>query len=148
MTIHILVGTTSGNTEFLAQEISDHLQQQGFAPEFHDLPEYQAIAQQDCTWILCIATHGAGEYADSIAQFMQDIEQHKPDLSRLKIAIVAVGDSSYDTYCKAGQDAEQLLTQLGAEQIIPRLEIDMMIELDPEGKAMQWLKNWQDRLTS
>ncbi|MGX5915302.1 flavodoxin domain-containing protein [Aliidiomarina sp. Khilg15.8] len=143
MPTHILVGSTSGNTEFLAQELSDALEADGHTVIFHDQPDYQEVPQTDCCWLLCIATHGAGDYADSIIEFMHAIAHHQPDLSKVKAAIVAVGDSSYDTYCKAGDDAESLLSQCGVTWIAPRLNLDMMLETDPEQSALDWLKTWK-----
>ncbi|MCL5255398.1 MAG: flavodoxin domain-containing protein [Gammaproteobacteria bacterium] len=105
MNIHILVGTTSGNTEYLAEQLQDQLTQEGHQVTFHDQPAFDDVPQTDCLWLLCIATHGAGEYADSIAPFMEAVQQHKPNLSAIKVALIAVGDSSYDTFCQAGRDA-------------------------------------------
>lgn len=143
MATHILVGSTSGNTEFLAQELSDALEADGHTAVFHDQPDYQQVPHKDCRWLLCIATHGAGDYADSIIDFMHEIAHHQPDLSSIEAAIVAVGDSSYDTYCKAGDDAESLLSQCGVNWIAPRLNLDMMLETDPEQSALDWLKTWK-----
>lgn len=143
MTTHVLVGSTSGNTEFLAQELADALGAEGQAVELHDQPEYKDIPQANCRWLLCIATHGAGDYADSIIEFMHAIAHHQPNLSNVKAALVAVGDSSYDTYCKAGDDAESLLSQCGIQWIAPRLNIDMMLETDPEQSALNWLTTWK-----
>jgi MioC protein len=143
MTTHVLVGSTSGNTEFLAQELADALEADGQTVVFHDQPDFNDVPQQDCRWLLCIATHGAGDYGDSIIEFMHEIAVKQPDLNSIQAALVAIGDSSYDTYCKAGDDAESLLSQCGVKWIAPRLNIDMMLETDPEQRAMDWLKSWK-----
>ena len=101
MNIHILVGTTSGNTEYLARTTTRRANFARPSPlsftinlimqMFHNLTVFG---------ILCIATHGAGEYADSIAPFMETLQREQPLLSALKFAIIAVGDSSYDTFAK------------------------------------------------
>lgn len=144
MTIHILVGTTSGNTEFLAETLQTRLQAAGHSTHMHDQPDSTEVPLQDARWLLCIATHGAGEYAESIIGFMQDLAKQRPDLKTVRCAIVSVGDSSYDTFCQAGVDAQTLLNELNAQLIGERLDIDMMQDLDPEATAEDWIKNILD----
>jgi len=140
-TIEILVGTTAGNTEFLASELENELKQTGFQTRFHDLPSLAEVAH-DQPWLLCIATHGAGEYAESIAAFMEHLATQQPNLHAIQYAIVAVGDSSYDTFCKAGTDADTLLKFLGAKPVTELLTIDMMLDPEPERTAKEWLKKF------
>lgn len=137
-TIEILVGTTAGNTEFLAAELELQLQQQGLQTNFHDAPAWHEV-NADNPWLLCISTHGAGEYAESIASFMDELASQQPDLSGLRYALISVGDSSYDTFCQAGSDANTLLQALGAQPISPLLTIDMMLDMHPENTAKHWL---------
>ena len=47
----------------------------------------QMFPQSDCLWLLCIATHGAGEYADSIAPFMETLQREQPLLSALSLPL-------------------------------------------------------------
>lgn len=136
--IEILVGTTAGNTEYLAAEIEQKLQALGLETQFHDFPKLDEI-NLNATFLLCIATHGAGEYAESIAEFMEQLEQLQPDLTHLNYALIAIGDSSYDTYCSAGIHANKLLQSLGAKEIAPMLTIDMMIATEPEKIALEWI---------
>lgn len=144
MTIHILVGTTSGNTEALADTLHQTLEQRNFQVQFHDQPELSEVPTSNTLWLVCVATHGAGEYADSIAGFMEDLASTRPDLSSVKIALIAVGDSSYDTFCQAGTDAENLLNTLGARFISNKLTIDMQTDPDPEQTALNWLNTIDD----
>lgn len=138
--IDILVGTTAGNTEFLAAELEQKLHSLGHKTQFHDYPKWADIDFKQ-SLLLCIATHGAGEYAESIAEFMEQLEKKQPDLSHLKYALVAIGDSSYDTYCSAGIEANKLMQTLGAKELFPFLQIDMQLNDQPEITALDWLKN-------
>ena len=140
-TIEILVATTSGNTEYLADQLSDQLQAAGFATRVHYEPDYSELMQllkPNSIWLGCIASHGAGEYADSMLDFADDLQQQQPLLTDLRYAVIAVGDSCYDTFCAAGRDFDQLLEKLSAKRILPTLEIDMSQD-DPEEKASTWL---------
>ncbi|MCH8493223.1 MAG: flavodoxin domain-containing protein [Idiomarina sp.] len=146
MHFHILVGTTSGNTEYLADALGERLAALGHTTTLHDQPELADIptgsAANPAHWLLCMATHGAGEYAESIIGFMEALTTTQPDLSAVNLAIVAIGDSSYDTFCKAGIDAEAIILELNAQLIAPTLTIDMFHELDPEANAISWLNQW------
>lgn len=41
--LHLLVGTTSGNTEFLADTVSEKLNQQGIETELYYEPEFEKL---------------------------------------------------------------------------------------------------------
>lgn len=139
-TIDILVGSTAGNTEFLAAELEQFLLQSGHKTHFHDYPKWAEIDFSH-PMLLCLATHGAGEQAESIIEFFEQLEKHQPNLSQLHYALIAVGDSSYDTYCLAGIQANNLLQALGAKELFPFLQIDMQLNDQPEITALDWLKN-------
>lgn len=148
MHFHILIGTTSGNTEYLADALSEQLLALGHSTTLHDQPELAEVPTSNSAhWLLCMATHGAGEYAESIIGLMEALTTTQPDLSAVKVAIVAIGDSSYDTFCKAGIDAEAIILELNAQLIAPTLTIDMFNELDPEAKAISWLNQWIETYT-
>ncbi|QTF92809.1 flavodoxin domain-containing protein, partial [Halomonas sp. BM-2019] len=110
-----------------------------------DQPDITEVPIEKAEWILCIATHGAGEYADSIFPFMQALTDQKTNLSTIQYALIGIGDSSYDTFNQAGQDAQNLLTRLGARARYEPLTIDMLTEVDPEGVAINWLDQWKDQ---
>jgi MioC protein len=140
-TIDILVATTSGNTEYLADQLSEQLQNAGFQTRMHYEPDYSELIgalDAESIWLGCVASHGAGEYADSMLDFAADLHRKLPSLVDLRYAVIAVGDSCYDTYCAAGRDFDQLLEKCGAKRLIPTLEIDMSQD-DPEKKASTWL---------
>lgn len=145
MHFHILVGTTSGNTEYLAEEVARQLNEEGHTTTLHDQPDITEVATQNAKWIACIATHGAGEYADSIFPFMQTLDEQNTELSTVQYALIGIGDSSYDTFNQAGHDAQNLFTRLGARKLCEPLMIDMLTEVDPEGVAIAWLDQWSDQ---
>jgi MioC protein len=140
--IDILVATTSGNTEYLADQLSAQLIAAGYTTELHYEPDYlQLVTTDAATWLCCIASHGAGEYADSMLDFAEQLSTQQPDLPQLQFAIIAVGDSNYDTFCAAGRDCDERLQQAGAKKLVERLEIDMAND-DPEQKSTLWLQSF------
>ncbi len=140
--IDILVATTSGNTEYLADQLSDQLIAAGHTTELHYEPDYQQLMTGDpAIWLCCIASHGAGDYADSMLDFAEQLSAQQPHLPLLRYAVIAVGDSNYDTYCAAGRDCDERLQQAGATRLVSRLEIDMATD-DPEQKSTDWLRSF------
>lgn len=144
--VDILVATTSGNTEYLADRLSDKLIADGHTTELHYEPDYQQLVTgEQAIWLCCIASHGAGDYADSMLDFAEQLHAQQPELPLLRYAVIAVGDSNYDTYCAAGRDCDERLQQAGATALLERLEIDMAND-DPEQKSADWIRSFSAAL--
>ncbi|MEX1221209.1 MAG: flavodoxin domain-containing protein [Idiomarina sp.] len=142
--IDILVGTTSGNTEYLADQVQEQLQQAGLTTEMHYEPDFDALTEQagpERIWLCLVASHGAGDYGDSMLDFAEQLEHRPPQLAGLKYAVIAIGESCYDTYCAAGRDLDQRLNDAAAMRLLDRLEIDMM-EDDPEQLTPIWVQKF------
>lgn len=56
--------------------------------------------------------------------------------------MIALGDRSYDTFCRAGHYFSEILDQLGAKKIGEVLEINVLDQALPEETALEWLPNW------
>jgi MioC protein len=144
--LQILVGTTSGNTEHLADHAADLIKARlDIDIAMHYEPSFDTLDQTQ-PWLIFLASHGAGDYGDSMLDFYDQltaVEAVKP----FPYAVIAIGESCYDTYCSAGRDIDQRLQQLGAERIYTRLEIDML-EDDPEAAFEQWYDGWISALRS
>ena len=142
--IHLITGSTLGSAEYVADHLSELLEQHNKANEIHNTPHLDAIPLQD-TWLVITSTHGAGEFPDNIQPFIATLQEQMPDLSQVRFAVIAIGDRSYDTFCQAGQDAFQLLKKLGAKAICECLTIDVLTDPVPEDVAEEWLdKQIQD----
>lgn len=143
--LHLLVGTTSGNTEFLADTLDEKLSEQHIKTQVHYEPELENLPPHE-PWLILLASHGAGDYGDSMLDFYDHIEDpHSPDLTAVNYAVIAIGESCYDTFCGAGRHCDKRLQTLGATKLVDRLEIDML-EDDPETKALDWLPQITDAL--
>jgi MioC protein len=60
--------------------------------------------------------------------------------------IIAIGDSSYDTFCKAGVDLNNILKTKGCIELTRINMLDMSEDIDPELLAQEWLKKKKDLL--
>ncbi|KDM92024.1 FMN-binding protein MioC [Photobacterium galatheae] len=143
--ITLITGSTLGGAEYVADHLSELLTDAG-----HDttIMNQANLAELDPAqiWLLICSTHGAGEFPDNIQPFVSQLQVQQPDLTPLRYGIVAIGDSSYDTFCQAGKDLDHLLAGLGAKRLGERLEIDVSLDPVPEDPAEIWLNSWQKHL--
>ena len=139
--VNIIVGSQMGSAEYVAEQLSDALNDQGINTQLHDQPEFSEIDQQNTIWLICTSTYGAGDYPENLLSFVDDLSQ-VDDLSHLKYSVIALGDTSYDTYNLAGRNIDALLSQKGAIQLAPRLELNILDEALPEDTALAWLDSW------
>ncbi|WP_332396115.1 FMN-binding protein MioC [Vibrio metschnikovii] len=143
--IHIITGSTLGGAEYVGDHISDVLQQAGLDTQIHNQPVLADIPAQG-TWLIVTSTHGAGDYPDNIQPFINDLQQTPPNTQQLSYAVVAIGDSSYDTFCAAGKHADDLLEDIGATPITDCLTIDLQHHPVPEDAVEEWLSEFIQRV--
>ncbi|MEI8633623.1 FMN-binding protein MioC [Vibrio sp. PP-XX7] len=136
--IHIITGSTLGSAEYVGDHLCDMFQEQGYSTVIHNQPDISEIPAEG-TWLIITSTHGAGEYPDNIQPFIHAIEQMPPKTDQLSYAVIAIGDSSYDTFCAAGKHAFNLLSDIGATPITDCFMIDIQEHTVPEDSAAEWL---------
>ncbi|CAM3591128.1 Sulfite reductase [NADPH] flavoprotein alpha-component [Vibrio aerogenes CECT 7868] len=137
--IHIITGSTLGCAEYVGDHLSDIFQEQGFDTTIHNQPDFDEIPAEDI-WLIITSTHGAGDYPENIKPFLLSLEQAPPRTDKLSYAVIAIGDSSYDTFCAAGKNAYQLLEDIGATPLVECFLIDILEHTIPEDSAAEWLK--------
>ena len=142
----IIVGSMLGGAEYVAEACEETLTALGHQVELHFQPNFAQISHENQHWLICTSTHGAGDFPDNIQAFVKDLKNCEQDLSSINFFIIAVGDSSYDTYCKAGYDINNLLISKGCSQLIDVKTMDMSQDIDPEDLAQQWLSQNKDLL--
>ncbi|ABZ78846.1 flavodoxin/nitric oxide synthase [Shewanella halifaxensis HAW-EB4] len=143
--VDILVGTTLGSAEYVADEISDQLSDLGHETIVHLTPNLSDLSQ-DSLWLIVSSTHGAGDLPDNIVPFFDEIQAQNPDLSAIKFALCAIGDSSYDTFCQGPEKLVEQLKLCGAQVYVDKIQIDVQYDPIPEEPALSWLSSWQDQL--
>lgn len=131
-----------GAAEYIADELAEALQAKGFEAVMHEHPQYDAIPQQDVYWLICTSTHGAGDPPDNIQPFIAALKEKKPSLADIEYGVIGLGDTSYDTFCRASHDLDQLLTALGGQKQGDLLEINVLDDQLPEEYALLWLPKW------
>ena len=148
----IIVGSMLGGTEYVGEACEEQLNSLNHEVNLHLKPDFSSIlnnsieqkTNNSSTWLICTSTHGAGDFPDNIQAFVEDLKICEQDLSSITFMIIAIGDSSYDTFCKAGYELNKLLITKGCIELLPIKTLDMSQEIDPEDLAMLWVRQNKD----
>jgi len=143
--IAILVGTTLGSSEYIADEMQAQLTPLGhevdtfLSPTLDELQSYRL-------WIIVSSTHGAGDLPDNLQPFSKELLLNTSDLTQVQFALCAIGDSSYDTFCQGPEKLVEAMEYSGAKVIVDKIQIDVQQDPVPEDPALAWLAQWQDQI--
>jgi MioC protein len=142
----ILVGTMTGTAELVAQELQDALAPRGIAAEIVAMDGLdETVFEREGAFLLCTSTYGQGDVPDNARDFFERLQSARPDLSRVRYGLVALGDRTYSaTYCHGGLKFDALLRELGAERIGEPLQHDASAGTVPEEVAIEWVGPWAD----
>ena len=135
-TVNLIVGYMLGASEYVAEALENLLQSKGYQTQLHLQPSFSEIPQTGI-WIICSSTHGAGDLPDNIQAFSQSL--NSAQLPDVQFMLVALGDSSYDTFCQAGKTLYQQMRQSGARALADIYCIDVLEHPIPEEVAQLWL---------
>jgi len=131
----IVYGSTTGNTEMVAEELSDNLGD-------HEL-EVQDVAEtspEDLT-AYDLLVLGSSTWDDGLLQpdFREFVEDLDVDLSGKKVAIFGLGDSNYPDFCEAANILEEKVSAMKGELAVDTLRIDgFPDEPENETKVEAW----------
>ncbi|MDP0494597.1 MAG: assimilatory sulfite reductase (NADPH) flavoprotein subunit [Verrucomicrobiota bacterium JB024] len=126
----ILFGTESGNCEELAGRAKELAEAQGFMPTVKDMSGFTPEALSQITNLaIIVSTWGEGDPPDSASTFYKAVMDSKcPRLEQTRFSVLALGDTSYEHFCKIGRDLDQRLEELGAKRYHPRTDCDVDFE--------------------
>ncbi len=142
-----------GGTEYVAEACEESLIDLKHQVNIHLKPDFSEIMSQTFAeksskkpiWLICTSTHGAGDYPDNFKQFITDLSNCDQDLSTVSFLTIGIGDSSYDTFCKAASDTAKLLKSKGCDELLILKTLDMSQDIDPEDLAAKWIKENSDQ---
>jgi sulfite reductase (NADPH) flavoprotein alpha-component len=125
--ITILYATMTGNSRECAEKAAAALGRAGLTTETHDLAKYNPREiHQASAVILPISTWGDGEPPDDAIAFYDYVKGLESGaLSGLSFAVFALGDTSYDEFCKCGKDFDIMLEERGARRLLDRVDNDV-----------------------
>jgi sulfite reductase (NADPH) flavoprotein alpha-component len=123
----ILFGSQTGNARHLAENLAKQAQATGIVTTVMDMADYKTSQLKHEQYLIIItSTYGEGEPPENAIGLHNFLFSKKaPTLSGLKYAVLGLGDTSYEFFCKTAQDFDNRLTELGAKAVLPRLELDV-----------------------
>lgn len=139
--VEIIIGTVYGSAVLVAETLEQALTAAGHRVQLH---EDASLAELDSGrfWLIVTSTTGQGDLPPNLIPLFEELRENSPPLPGLRYALIALGDSSYDNFCGAGRQFDQLLQELQARAITERLEVDATETLEPEVPALAWLQGW------
>ena len=132
----ILHGSETGNARALAEKTASEWAQAGLAARVLPMSEYKtAQLARERVLLAIVSTHGEGDPPEPARGFFDfAFGKRAPKLDQTKFAVLALGDSSYEHFCRAGIDLDAQFEKLGASRLAPRVDCDV----DFDAAAQKW----------
>jgi len=141
--ITIAYGSETGNSKKLATDFGSKAKKNGINVKVVSLEQYRLTdLPKEEYFFTVISTQGEGEPPAGAKKFYDHIHQNGFQLSKLKYGVLALGDTSYPLFCKAGEDVDAQLQRLGGERIVSLMKCDT----DYEEEADSWFSTLMDKL--
>lgn len=125
----IVYGSESGNSEKLADLSAKEAKKRGFAASVKNMADLvPADLAKFENLLVIVSTWGDGEPPETATAFYKALMNETVDLSKVKFSVCALGDTSYEQFCKTGKDVDARLETFGATRIHPRQDCDLEYE--------------------
>jgi sulfite reductase (NADPH) flavoprotein alpha-component len=136
--ITIAYGTETGNSKRLATDFASKAKKNGISAKIVSLDQYRLddLHKEDYLFTI-ISTQGDGEPPAAAKKFYDHIHWNGFKLHQLKYGVLALGDTAYPLFCKAGEDVDEQLQKLGAQRIATLKKCDT----DFENDAGRWFSD-------
>lgn len=127
----VLYGTESGNSEELAALTAKVAKKRGFKAAMKNMAD---ISPDDLgkieNLLVIVSTWGEGDPPETAVTFVNDLMNGARELPNLRFSVCALGDTSYEQFCKIGKDVDTRLEALGGSRVAPRQDCDVDFEED------------------
>jgi sulfite reductase (NADPH) flavoprotein alpha-component len=142
--VTILYASETGNAASLAKKLAERAKAKGLPVKLQDVADYRTKDLKGERYLVLVtSTQGEGEPPTSAADFYEFLHGRKaPRLEGLKFAVLGLGDSTYEHFCKTGRDLDARLAALGATRMVERVDCDV----DYEAPAAGWTDRLVDQL--
>ena len=130
----IIYGSQTGNGKTVADGLAAAVRQRGLTADIVSMADYKtARLKKEKFLFAVISTHGEGDAPDSAMAFFEFLQSPRaPKLAALSYSVLALGDSSYEHFCRAGRDLDSQLRTLGATPLTELTECDLDFERDAD----------------
>ncbi|TMO79875.1 assimilatory sulfite reductase (NADPH) flavoprotein subunit [Pseudoalteromonas sp. S3776] len=133
----ILYGSQTGNAKGVATKLKEQAESRGLAVKLVSMSDYKPTALKKEKFLtVVVSTYGEGEPPEDAETLYEFLTTKKaPKLDGVKVAVLGLGDSSYEFFCQTAKDFEARLNKLGAETIFQRADLDV----DYDDEAATWI---------
>ena len=132
--LNILFGSQTGNAAGLAEKTAKLASNYGLEPNIVDMDGLDPARLATMKRVMIItSTWGEGEMPDNADAMWNAINANGPALGSVHFSVCAIGDTSYDEFCKAGHDWNNKLAALGGTEAYPIQECD--VDFEPPWKV-------------
>jgi len=139
----ILFGSQTGNAAGLAEKTAKLAANYELNANVVDMEGYNPASLVGAKRVLIItSTWGEGEMPDNAEDFWQGVNSSSPALAGVTYSVCAIGDSSYDEYCKAGIDWDEKFSALGGTSI----QKIQLCDVDFDEPWSQWVNSVLPRI--
>ncbi|AZG73952.1 flavodoxin [Shewanella livingstonensis] len=147
--VNVVFGTVYGSAQFTAETVTKEIAKLGFTTKLWQPNELSGfVPPQDELLIVVSSTTGQGDIPEDITPWFNELKSNAPYLPLLQYSLIGLGDSSYETFCGAIKQFDELLTELGAKPLTERLDIDACETMEPEIEAKTWIASWHNTVRS
>lgn len=128
--IAVLYASQSGTAEGLARKVAKELKAKGHVASLSSLEGYApATLLAERYAVIIASTYGEGEAPDGVRPFYEQLcLEHFPCCENLSYAVLALGDSNYEHYCKFGLDLDNKLAALAGTRLCECIPCDVDFE--------------------
>lgn len=142
--VTILVGTTTGNAQYCAEEAAFRLKAAGSEANIRQMDDLDAsLFAEGGLYLVCISTYGQGDVPDNARGLYQSLVTDKPNLGGVRYGLISLGDTSHaQTFGFAGRRFDTQLTKLGAQRVGEVLTHDASSGTMPEEATAAWITPW------
>lgn len=134
----VLYGSESGNAEKLSGDVAKAANKQGFKAKVVNMADAKAATLAKAENLLVVvSTWGEGDPPEGATDYYEEfMSDAMPQLANVKFSVCALGDTSYEHFCKIGKDFDDRLSKLGGERVYDRVDCDV----DFEEPFAKWLE--------
>lgn len=133
----ILYGSQTGNAKGIAADMAAKATARGLDVKLVNMADYKPTQLKNEKFLtIVVSTYGEGEPPEQAEKLYNFLASKKaPKLDGVQVAVIGLGDSSYEFFCKTASDFEERLSALGASVITERA----LLDVDYDDAASTWV---------